>query len=180
MASLCPPPEPGKGDLPGNTRCQRRFRPPRSFWTPLLTLPGKNNPAEEAKQARGSSAFHPQESKAAPPQSTGSSWGRCSCAGSRGELSRAISLSGLPHQAPSPEPLSRRALPLGCSQPEPGDSSEERPWHHSAIPGEELTRTHHGLGTLHRWQMAALLGNHFLTHLLPKTHKGQCLALAGP
>lgn len=87
LASLCTPPVPAsKGQLPGSTRYQRRCQPQRSFLTPSLMLPGKNNPAEEEKRARGSSAFHPPEHNPAPPQSASSCRERCSCAGSRGFL----------------------------------------------------------------------------------------------
>lgn len=89
-------------------------------------------------------------------------------------------------QSPSPDALSRGALPSGCSRPEQGDSAEERSLHHSTIPVDEVTHPHHRVRTLHRREMSALLkqtllGNYFLTHLLFKTHilKGQCLGLAG-
>lgn len=59
LASLRTAPALGSGDLPESTRCQRRFQPQRSFWTPSLTLPGKNNPAGDREQACGSTAFLP-------------------------------------------------------------------------------------------------------------------------
>lgn len=67
LASLCAPPVlASRAELPGSTRCQRRFQPQRSFLTPSLTSPGKNNPAEEGKRVCGCSAFHPTPNQHLP------------------------------------------------------------------------------------------------------------------
>lgn len=91
LASLCTPPEADRGGLPGNMQCQRRFQPQRSSWTPLLTLPGKNNPARRQSKEGGSSASAPRSTNQllpkaraapgedAPVQAAGGSWLQPSC-----------------------------------------------------------------------------------------------------
>lgn len=160
LASLCTPPEADEGGLPGNTRCQRRFRPQRSSWTPLLTLPGKNNPARRQSKEGGSSAFHPQEYKPAPPkaraapgedapvQAAGGSWLQPSCQ---------TPAKPFPHQeCPQQPPSPYQGQHCPRAAPSLSQVTHQRNLHHSTIPVHELTRPRHRVRTLHPREMSAL------------------------
>lgn len=152
----------------------------------IVDVTRKKQPCRGSQASTWIQSFAPQGHRAVPPHS---SRGRCSCAGSRGVLADPTP-PARPQQShfqcPSPDASSRAALPLGCSQPEPGDSAEE-PLHHPTIPEDEVTRPQHRVRTLHPREMSALLkqtllGSCFLTHLFLKSHipKGPRLGRAGP